>query len=73
MLEREISPVVATRKRLHGTTKSKLTNWFSPFLWSQIETAAEQAGKPWSPREITRRAKLLNKKAFEKLTEQVVG
>jgi hypothetical protein len=61
------------RKRLHGPTKSKLTNWFSPFLWSQIETAAEQAGKPWSPREITRRAKLLNKKAFEKLTEQVVG
>jgi len=30
-------------------------------------------GKPWSPREITRRAKLSNKKAFEKLTEQVVG
>jgi hypothetical protein len=46
---------------------------FSPFLWSQIETAAEQAGKPWSPREITQREKLLNKKAFEKLTEQVVG
>jgi hypothetical protein len=61
------------RKRLHGPTKSKLTNWFSPFLWSQIETAAEQAGKPWSPREITQREKLLNKKAFEKLTEQVVG
>ena len=32
------------RKRLHEPTKSKLTNWFSPFLWSQIETAAEQAG-----------------------------
>lgn len=61
------------RKRLHEPTKSKLTNWFSPFLWSQIETAAQQAGKPWSPREITRRAKLLNKKAFDKLTEQVVG
>jgi len=61
------------RKRLHPPTKSKYTNWFSPFLWSQIETAAQQAGKPWSPREITRRAKLLNKKAFEKLTEQVVG
>ena len=61
------------RKRLHAPTKSKLTNWFSPFLWSQIETAVQQAGKPWSPREITWRAKLLNKKMFEKLTEQVVG
>lgn len=60
------------RKRLHDPTKSKLTNWFSPFLWSQIETAAQQAGTPWSPREITRRAKLLNK-VFDKLTEQVVG
>lgn len=61
------------RKRIHEPTTAKLTNWFSPLLWSQIETAAQQTGKPWSPREITRRAKLLNTKAFERLTEQVVG
>ena len=33
----------------------------------------KQAGKPWSPQEITWQAKLLNNKVFKKLTEQVVG
>jgi hypothetical protein len=39
----------------------------------QIKTAANNAGKPWSSREIVRQAQKLNQNAFQKLTERVVG
>lgn len=48
-------------------------NWFTPFLWTQIETATIRAGKPWSPRAIVKEAQKLNMKSFSRLTEQVVG
>jgi len=48
------------RKRTRGPSQCKYTNWQSPFLWSQIEIAVVRAGKPWSPREITRQAQKLD-------------
>jgi hypothetical protein len=61
------------RKRKAPRQGAERTNWKSPFLWSQIETAAVLAGRPWSPREIVLQAKRLDLKAFKGLTEQVVG
>ncbi|KAL0953304.1 hypothetical protein HGRIS_004553 [Hohenbuehelia grisea] len=61
------------RKPENKPKESKLTNWFTPFLFSQIEIAASRAGKPWSPRMIVKEAKALNPKDFARLTEQVVG
>jgi hypothetical protein len=47
-------------------------NWKLPFLWSQIETAAVLAGKPWKPHDIVMQAKWMDPVAFCCLTEQVV-
>jgi hypothetical protein len=63
----------AGRKRTNEQTVSKCTNWFSPFLWRQIEIAAKRAGRPWSPSAIAREAKKIDPKVFGALTEQVVG
>lgn len=48
-------------------------NWFQPLIWSQIETAAKNAGRPWRATEIAREAKKLNPMTFDTLTSQVVG
>lgn len=61
------------RKRKNEQTEAKYVNWFSPFLWSQIEDAAIRAGKPWSPREILKEAQKINPKTFSRLKEQVIG
>jgi hypothetical protein len=61
------------RKRTQVQSQCKHTNWQSPFLWSQIEVAAVRAGKPWSPRAITKEAQKLDRVIFARLTEQVVG
>ena len=61
------------KKHVHSQQASTRVHWQSPFLWVQIENAACQAGKPWSPRHILREAWLLNPKGFEKLMEQVIG
>lgn len=63
----------AGRKNTIKATEAKYMNWYTPFLWTQIEDAALCAGKPWSPREIVREAKRLNPKSFSRLTEQVLG
>jgi hypothetical protein len=52
---------------------AKLVNWYSPFLWSQIEMAATRAGRPWSPRLILKEAQKIDPKSFSRLTEQVIG
>ena len=61
------------RKRKVQQRSAKLVNWHSPFLWSQIETAATRAGKPWRPREILKEAQKMDSMAFARLTEQVIG
>lgn len=61
------------RKREHDQQSAKYTNWFSPFIWRQIELAARHAGRPWSPRAIVREAKKIDRDVFARLTEQVVG
>lgn len=48
-------------------------NWLQPVVWAQIEAAAQRAGKPWRPVEITRVAKQSNPQLFEGLTSQVLG
>ena len=63
----------AGRKRKHEQSISTRTNWFSPFLWRQIEIAAKRAGRPWSPSSIAREARKIDPKVFGTLTEQVVG
>jgi hypothetical protein len=63
----------AGRKRKYEQKNSRNTNWFSPFLWQQIEIAAKRAGRPWSPSIIAREARKIDPKVFEALTEQVVG
>ena len=63
----------AGRKRKHEPKVSSRTNWFSPFLWPQIEIAAKRAGHPWSPSTIAREARKIDPKVFGTLTEQVVG
>ena len=63
----------AGRKRKHEQSISSRTNWFSPFLWRQIEIAAKRAGHPWSPSSIAREARKIDPKVFGTLTEQVVG
>jgi hypothetical protein len=60
-------------KQKHSKTGACNVNWKSPFLWSQIETAAVKAGKPWKPHDIVIEAKRLDPLAFTQLTEQVVG
>jgi hypothetical protein len=60
-------------KRAKSKTDSMQINWKTPFLWSQIEMAALQAGTPWKPHDIAIQAKLLDPIAFASLTEQVVG
>ena len=61
------------RKRKHAKITAARVNWKSPFLWSHIELAAVQAGKPWKPHDIALQAKLIDPVAFMRLTEQVVG
>ena len=61
------------RKRKHAKVTAARVNWKSPFLWSQIELAAIQAGRPWKPHDIALQAKLINPVAFMQLTEQVIG
>jgi hypothetical protein len=63
----------AGHKQVHDQKAAKCTNWFSPFLWTQIEVAARCAGKPWSPCVIAREAKKSDPKVFGRLMEQVVG
>jgi hypothetical protein len=63
----------AGRKRKREQTEAKYVNWFTPFLWSQIEDAVIRAGKPWSPRQILRESKNINPKSFSRLTEQLIG
>jgi hypothetical protein len=62
----------AGRKRKHEQNLSSRTNWFSPFLWRQIEIAAKRAGRPWSPSTIAREARKIDPKVLGTLTEQVV-
>jgi len=61
------------RKCKNEQTEAKYVNWFSPFLWSQIEDAAIRSGKPWSPRENLKEAQKINPKTFSQLKEQVIG
>lgn len=60
-------------KRVHQQKKAVLTNWFSPFLWTQIELAAQRAGKPWSPCAILKQAQQIDSQVFKQLTKQVIG
>lgn len=52
---------------------AKYTNWFHPLSWSQIQSAATRAGRPWSPRAILKELRKSNLKDFYRLTEQVIG
>lgn len=61
------------RKREKGQKGAKRVNWHAPFLWSQIETAAARAGKPWRPRAILQEAQKMDRITFSRLTEQVIG
>jgi hypothetical protein len=61
----------AGRKREHEQKVFKHINWFSPFIWRQIEMAAKQAGRLWSPSAIAREARKIDFKVFTTLTEQV--
>jgi hypothetical protein len=61
------------RKQKNKQASAKQMNWFTPFVWAQIETAAVKAGKPWKPSAICREAKKLSPATFSGLTEQVVG
>jgi hypothetical protein len=51
----------------------KRVNWKTPFLWSQIETAAARAGKPWKPCTILQEVQKVDPICFRWLTEQVIG
>lgn len=61
------------RKSEHEATSAVRINWQQPLIWSQIETAAKRATKPWMPSVIAREAKKINSKTFATLTPQVVG
>jgi hypothetical protein len=52
---------------------AKRVNRQSPFLWSQIKTAATRADKPWKPREILRETQKTDLVSFKWLTEQVIN
>ncbi|KAJ7100368.1 hypothetical protein C8R44DRAFT_946758, partial [Mycena epipterygia] len=49
------------------------TNWQTPFLWSQIDSAARRSSRPWSPRAILADLQKSNIKDFCGLKEQVLG
>jgi hypothetical protein len=61
------------RKREKHQHGAKRVNWQTPFLWSQIETAAAHAGKPWKPRAILKEVQKMDPISFLRLTEQVIG
>lgn len=69
------------RKRLHpcGRKSGKESappskvNWTSPFLWSQIQCAAEAVGYPWSPAAIVRRLQQLDPQTFASLRPQRIS
>jgi hypothetical protein len=61
------------RKRIKPQQAALRVNWKLPFLWSQIESAAANAGRPWRPHDIVLHAKRIDPVAFLRLTEQVVG
>jgi len=61
------------RKRDKQQQGARQVNWQSPFLWSQIETAATRAGKPWKPRVILKETQKMDPVSFARLTEQVIG
>jgi hypothetical protein len=61
------------QKEKNKKKDAKLTNWFNPFIWSQVVTAAARAGRPWHPSAIVREARKLNMGVFWKLAPQVVG
>jgi len=53
--------------------RAKQVNWQTPFLWSQTETAAACAGKPWKPHTIMQEVQKMYPICFRWLTEQVIG
>lgn len=61
------------RRRVKQHTALKRVNWQSPFLWSQIETAAVRAGRPWQPSSIVQKLHRIDPVTFRTLTEQLVG
>lgn len=48
-------------------------NWTSPFLWSQIQQAAEVVGYTWKPTEIVCRLQKINPDAFSSLRPQRIS
>ena len=57
------------RKQNHTNPKSKYHNWFTPFLFTQIETARVTSGGPrWSTRAIVKALKKRDLETFQGLS-----
>lgn len=61
------------RKRKHPPVEAERTNWFSPFLFTQIDAAAKQVGWQMSPAAIVDLLQKRDPVVFSRLTRQVVG
>ncbi|KAF8805768.1 hypothetical protein BYT27DRAFT_7103765, partial [Phlegmacium glaucopus] len=48
--------------------QAKYHNWFSPFLWSQIEVTVKQVGQKMGASEIVHAVKRINPVDFEGLS-----
>lgn len=60
------------RKRKHEPQNAKYTNWFTPFMWTQITIAARQAGHKMSATEIVRILKSKDPSTFRGLNRSTV-
>ncbi|KAJ3792120.1 hypothetical protein GGU11DRAFT_761029 [Lentinula aff. detonsa] len=61
------------RKPTKAPKKAQNHNYMQPIIWTQIEAAAQKAGKPWSPKGIVETAQKMNPQLFHRLTPQVLG
>ena len=61
------------RKAFHTPKEAKYTNWFSPFLFQQIENARITAGRPnWSTQAIERELKKKDPVTFKTFSRKTI-
>ena len=62
------------RNQKHKVSKKKYHNWFSPFLFTQIETARVTSGGPhWSTRAIFNKLKKRDPETFQGLGRSTIN
>ena len=62
------------KKQKHKDPKTKYHNWFSPFLFTQIETARVTSGGPkWSTQAIVNKLKKRDPETFQGLSHSTIN